>query len=160
PNKDRKPDPTKDKKPDPTKDKKPDPTRDKKPDPTKDKKPDDRSQPPRPYAGAFPRRALVVSVHNYLFANPLTVGDPTPAGRNIRTFIGRLSQTTGFRISPNQTAYLSDAARPPRFQNQSPVKGAIENTISEFLKTSRAQDRVVLMFIGHGIEIEDEAYLA
>src|SRR5207248_9142934 len=119
------------------------PTDDKKPD---DKKPGDKTTDPTKnpvVTGAFPRRALVVSVHNYLFANPLTVGDPTPQGRNIQNLIGRLSQTRGFRISPNQVAYLSDAARPPRFQNQSPVKGAIENTITEFLKSSRGQDRIM-----------------
>jgi hypothetical protein len=156
PNKDKKPDPNKDKKPDPNKDKKPDPNKDKpKPDPNKDKpKPEPRPQP----AGAFPRRALVISVHNYLYANPVNFGDPgTPGrpGRNFHSFLGRLSQQKGFRISPNQVAHLSDAAREPH----PPVKEVIENTLTAFLKESRGQDHLLVLFAGHGAEINGEAYL-
>ncbi len=126
-----------------------------------DKKPDDPpKKPPVPASVAFPRRALVISVHNYLFANPLTVGDSAPSGRNIQNFIGRLSQTRGFRISPNQVAFLSDAARPPRFQSFSPIKATVEGTVTEFLQTARAQDRIVLLFAGHAAEIDGEIYLA
>ena len=32
-------------------------------------------------------------------------------------------------------------------------------SLSEFLKTSRAQDRIVLLFVGHATEVEDEPYL-
>ncbi len=141
---------------------KPPPPKDKpsdgvKPPPPKDK--DDPTKKPPIANSAFPRRALVISVHNYLFANPLTVGDPTPSGRNVQNLIGRLSQTRGFRISPNQVGFLSDAARPPRFQSYSPIKATIENTITEFLDTSREQDRVMILFAGHAAEVEGKVYL-
>lgn len=124
-----------------------------------DKKPEDPTKKPPVVNGPLPRRALVVSVHNYLFANPLTIGDPTPSGRNIQNLVGRLSSTRGFRVSANQVGFLSDAARPPRFQSVSPVKGAIENTVTNFLDSSRAQDRILLLFACHGVEIDGEVYL-
>ncbi|HZY84970.1 MAG TPA: hypothetical protein VFE78_09075, partial [Gemmataceae bacterium] len=34
----------------------------------------DPSKPPTPRAGAFPRRALVISIHDYLYANPVRYG--------------------------------------------------------------------------------------
>ncbi len=123
-----------------------------------DKKPEDPTKKPIPASVAFPRRALVISVHNYLFANPLTVGDSQPSGRNIQNLVGRLSQTRGFRISPNQVAFLSDAARFPH-KVYSPIKGTIEGTITEYLQTARAQDRVVLLFAGHAAEMDGQVYL-
>ena len=161
PTKDRKPDPNKDRKPDPNKDRKPDPNKDRKPDPNKDRKPDpnkDKNSKPPPVRGAFPRRALVISVHNYLYANPVNFGDPgagNSLGHNFHTFLGRLSQFKGFRISPSQIVHLSDAARNPH----PPVKEVIEKTLTDFLAQSRGQDHLLVLFAGHGVEIEGEAYL-
>src|SRR5262249_54043042 len=58
-------------------------------------------------------------------------------------------------IPPGQVVHLSDAAREPN----SPVKAVIENTLADFLKSSRAHDRLLILFAGHGVEIEGEAYL-
>ncbi len=107
--------------------------------------------------GAFPRRALIVSVHNYLYANPTNFGQPGISSRNLDTFMGRLSHRAGFGIPPTQIAHLSDAARKRPI---APTKPVIEETIDQFLNTARAQDRIVLFFVGHGVEIDDEAYLA
>jgi hypothetical protein len=52
---------------------------------------------------------------------------------------------------------LSDAA--PSGTARPPLKPVIEKTINDFLATSRDQDRLLLMFIGHAVEIEDEPYL-
>ncbi len=105
--------------------------------------------------GAFPRRALLVSVHNYLYANPVNYGNLESGGRNFQTLVGRLSEVKGFRIAPTQIAYLSDAAREP----VPPVKAVIEETIASFLKGSRPQDRVLLLFAGHGVEVDGKPYL-
>jgi hypothetical protein len=58
---------------------------------------------------------------------------------------------------PNTQLFeVSDAA--PRDAHPA-VKEVIENTITDFLNTSRPQDRIVLLFAGHAVEIEKEAYL-
>ena len=61
------------------------------------------------------------------------------------------------RVPPDQIYVLSDAvygkeARPP-------VKPIIEQTVERFLATCRRQDRIVLVFVGHAVEIDDEPYL-
>ncbi|HEY1862017.1 MAG TPA: hypothetical protein VGG61_16775, partial [Gemmataceae bacterium] len=53
----------------------------------------------------FPRRALVISVNNYLYANPVNYGIP---GHSVHTLVDKLS--TGLRIPKDQIAELSDAA--------------------------------------------------
>jgi uncharacterized caspase-like protein len=124
-----------------------------------DKKPPDKKPPdkkPPAVAGAFPRRALIISVHNYLYANPISFGDFGAGRRNFHTFLGRLPQLKGFRISPQQIVHLSDAA--PKDPHP-PVKSVIENTLTRFLKEARAQDRILVLFAGHGVEIDGEAYL-
>jgi hypothetical protein len=124
-----------------------------------DRKPDDQATNPPPVLESSPRRALVISVHNYLFANPLTVGDSDASGRNIHNFVGRLNQGRGFHIASNQIAFLSDAAQTP-FKVHPPIKTTIEGTITEFLSTSRARNRIVLLFVGHAVEINGEVYIA
>jgi hypothetical protein len=105
--------------------------------------------------GAYPRRVLVISVHDYLYANPLPQGLTDPR-RN--SSLPRLLDTLTFKLNvpKDQIFHLSDAARPnPR----PPTKAAIEGVLKSFLETSRAQDRVLVIYIGHSFEIEGEAYL-
>jgi hypothetical protein len=104
----------------------------------------------------FPRRALVVSVHNYLYANPVQVGALGTSGFDVPHFVDELGHFNGLKIPRDQVAHLSDAARAgPR----PPMKGVIEKTVTDFLQTSRPQDRIMLFFIGRGVEIGGEAYL-
>ncbi len=100
----------------------------------------------------FPRRALIISVHNYLYANPISVGDnDTPNIERLRSSLNR-----GLRIPLNQIIHLSDAAKKdPR----PPLKSVIEQGLKNFLATTRKQDRIMVFFIGHTKEIDDEAYL-
>jgi outer membrane biosynthesis protein TonB len=156
PDPDKKPDP---KKPDPEP-KRPDP---KPPDPIKKPDPDPKLPPPKPDkkpdpppAGAtFPRRALVISVHNYLYANPVGAGIPAPGARDLRYFVTRLGSS--LKIPAAQVAHLSDEAG--KDKARAPVKEVIQRTLDDFLTTSRDQDRVVVVFIGHAVEIEGEGYL-
>lgn len=118
------------------------------PDPTKD---------PRAGANRFPRRALVISVHNYLYANPVHYGIPGPGGHDVVHFLEVLARENGFKIPLNQIAHLSDSAN--KGQARPPMKPMIEQAITSFLDSSRAQDRVMVFFIGHAVEIKGTAYL-
>jgi hypothetical protein len=117
------------------------------------------SKPPAPpVANApFPRRALAISINNYLFANPINYGMPIANSPNIQTVMDRFASPSGLRIPSSQVGILSDAAAdriavPP---NADTIRG----TISNFLDTSRAQDRVILLIVGHVMEIEDDLIL-
>jgi Caspase domain len=134
---------------------------------------------PNPTDVVFPRRALIVSVHNYLFANVVPSGppgpppnanignfyrvllskgeDPTPGGKSPSNQAPKQPLTQGLKIPANQLLHLSDAL--PKGKDRTPVKPVIEETITTFLNESRRQDRILLFFIGHGVEIDGEAYL-
>lgn len=103
----------------------------------------------------FPRRALIVSIHNYLYANQTQAGLMVQGMKNIPSITKYL--TNQMRIPQNQIAHLSDAAKENPVP---PVKAVIESTVSGFLKTSRKQDRIMLVFVGHAIENDGQVYLA
>jgi hypothetical protein len=99
----------------------------------------------------FPRRALFICVSNYLYANPVSYGSKT---RTVHHVLDRLG--SALHIPPTQRVELSDAAKVDAHPTTKPV---IERTLTDFLNTSRAQDRVVILFAGHAVEIGDDAYL-
>jgi hypothetical protein len=100
----------------------------------------------------FPRRALIISVNNYLYANPVNYGIP---GHSVHTLSEKLAN--GLHIPKEQIGELSDAA--PQGAAKPPMKSLIEKSIAEFLAGSRKQDRLLLLFIGHAAEIGDDVYL-
>jgi hypothetical protein len=127
--------------------------------------------------GAFPRRALVICVNNYLYANPVAYGIQ---GHNVHVLMDRLRNV--LHIDPSQVVELSDAAQSSQSAKAAaqpgekaakgkapstaadsparpPVKAVIEKTITEFLGGCRAQDHILLFFLGHIVESEGEAYL-
>ena len=107
------------------------------------------------FHGNFPRRALIISIHNYLYANPTQYGMMVSGARNIPGLVNILRNQ--FHIPSGQIVHLSDNAKENPI---SPVKSAIESTVTGFLKSSRKQDRVLLAFIGHAVESEGEVFLA
>jgi hypothetical protein len=123
---------------------------------------------PIPAAGDFPRRLLAVSVNGYLYANPINYGSqegPAPKagkgtssypGHNLHSLVERLARA--LHVPPSQVLELSDAAPGPLARP--PLKPVIEQTVHRFLETSRPQDRVLLLFVGHAVEIEKVPYLA
>jgi hypothetical protein len=117
----------------------------------------DPSKRPAPKASAFPRRALVISIHDYLYANPVRYGMPVGAMHNLKGFIQALGNPdVGLKIPRDQVFHLSDhAPTGARY----PTKPVVEHALTSFLETSRPQDRVVVFFVGHAVEIGDEAYL-
>jgi hypothetical protein len=119
-----------------------------------------------PGAGSrFPRRALLIGVSNYLYFNPVQYGTYGPSGHNLHTLANQLNK--GLRIPLDQVTELSDATpeaggkpgRGPRPAARPPLKPVIEQTVGEFLDTSRTQDRLLLLFAGHAIEADGAAYL-
>jgi serine/threonine protein kinase len=121
----------------------------------KDDKAKDRGKPTAEKTDAFPRRALAISVNNYLFANPINYGIPLANAHNVRTLLDRF--TIGLKIRRDQIFELSDAAMD---KAHAPMKDVMEWTIADFLSQSRPQDRIVLLLICHSVEIGDEVYLA
>ena len=144
--------------------------------------------------GAFPRRMLAISIHSYLYANPLHNGDTGFAvDENRRTgtdaAVRRLAER--WRVPKDQLYHLTDApvlgekkAEPARAQPDDtkkgrvkgaeitappepakriakslPLRSVIEGTITQFLDTSRAQDRIVFLFCGHAMEKKGKTYL-
>ncbi len=105
----------------------------------------------------FPRRALLINVNNYWVLNPVHYGSsqsPGYPGSSTSVLANRLSNAPMY-FPATQVVELSDSASTPLI----PSKSVIEDTISEFCNTCRAQDRIIVLFAGHAIEIEKEAYL-
>jgi hypothetical protein len=120
---------------------------------TKDKPPKDGvSKPPKKAIEEFPRRALIVSVNNYLYVNPVNYGG---ANANPGDLLKALNRQLHFPAS--QLVELSDAA--PGGKAHAPLKPVIEQTVRDFLSGSRAMDRVVVLFAGHAVDIDKAAYL-
>jgi len=148
------PDPSKDKPP--QKDGNPPPPKDGAKPPQKDgtKPPDkDPVKPPKkPAVEYFPRRALAISVNNYLFANPLAYGGgEASTGAVLDAFSRHL------HFPNTQLVELSDGTIPAKAH--APLKPVIERTISDFLSASRPMDRVIVLFTGHAVEVKKAVYL-
>jgi hypothetical protein len=132
-----------------------------------------------PAAAGYPRRALALCIHNYLYANPVGYGT---AERNVHTLMERLARV--LHISPTQVAELSDAVPPQRTGSartpgqprssrrpagnepllpmpmpRPPLKGLIEESVTRFLSSCRPQDCALLLFIGHAIVLDGTPYL-
>ena len=122
----------------------------------------DPNRPPAPGKG-HPRRALCISVNDYLYSNPLHYGRPPSqrfAGSRTKDILDwGLSRFLNFH--KNQCFELTDYPHPGKEDAPAPMKVVIEETIMDFLQTSRNQDRILLMFSGHVVESEErkEAYL-
>jgi hypothetical protein len=114
--------------------------------------------PPKPdpvKPGAFPRRALVISVNNYLFFSPTNYGQQLAnSTHNVRWMMSRFSE--GLHIPMNQMVELSDSSVKGAKPTLKPV---IEATLKDFLNTSRPQDCLLVVFIGHYVEMGDDVYL-
>lgn len=106
----------------------------------------------------FPRRMLSISLQSYLYANPLhdgtMLGGRQPGSSSIRRLADR------WKVPADQFYLLADADLfAERPSASPPVKSIIEQTVRRFLESSRAQDRVVLLFSGHAVDVEGKAFL-
>lgn len=108
-------------------------------------------------SGAFPRRALIINVSNYLLLNPLHYGSPEERafpGSSGAVLARRLSLPP-FNVPANQIFELSDGAA----KATAVVKPVIETMIMDFCDTSREQDRIMVLFTGHAVNHEKKCYL-
>ena len=157
--------------------------------------------PPAPGAsGTFPRRMLAISIHSYLYANPLHNGESNRAsdeGKPTGTHANVNKLAERWRVPKEQLYHLTDVPppdekrkkvepKPDRKKKRAtkeapdeiaskkaefvepaprpkglvpPLRNVIEGTITQFLETCRAQDRVVLVFCGHAVEKMGAAYI-
>lgn len=103
-------------------------------------------------AERFPRRMLVISINNYLFANPILFGS---AKRSPAALLERLGET--WKIPRDQLFFVTDVKN--NRSTSVPIKSVIETVVKSYLETSRPQDRVTLVFAGHCTVIEGKTYL-
>lgn len=114
----------------------------------------------------FPRRALLISVNHYLMFNTVLYGSGQDQfkggypGSSTGVLRDRLTRPPMY-FPATEVFELSDgipdnskAAKPHSTQ-----KSVIEMTIKDFVDTSREQDRILLLFAGHGVQIDKDSYL-
>jgi hypothetical protein len=101
----------------------------------------------------FPRRLLAIGVSEYLYLNRVGYG---PRGRDTHVLLGRLARA--LQIPDKQVFELSDAAPNPPGPRP-PLRETVAKAIHDFAATSRAQDRIILLFSGHAVDVDGEAYL-
>jgi hypothetical protein len=105
---------------------------------------------PAKTSAPFPRRLLAIGISNYLFVEPIRLGK---SARGVKVVIDRLANQ--LRVPDDQVYLVSDAvaASPP------PTKAIVEQAVGRFVGTSRPQDRVILLFSGHAVELDGQSYL-
>jgi hypothetical protein len=113
------------------------------------------TKPPKKAIEEFPRRALLVSVNNYLYANPLQYGRRDGNSGNPGQLASNLERFLHFPKS--QITELSDGAT--GLTARAPLKPVVEQAIADFLAGSRPMDRVLLLFAGHVVEIDKAIYI-
>jgi hypothetical protein len=116
----------------------------------------------------FPRRALLISVNNYLMFNTVHYGSPQDQQRRPEPYPGSSTVILRDRLTRppmnfpvSQVFELSDGI-PSEYKSSkahSTQKSVLETTITDFLTTSREQDRIMIFFAGHGAHVEDKSYL-
>jgi hypothetical protein len=111
----------------------------------------------------FPRRALLISVNNYLFYNTVHYGSKVDElvqgypGSSTAVLRDRFTRPP-MNFPANQVVELSDGILPAG-KAHSTQKSVLETTIKEFVDSSRPQDRIIVFFAGHAASLEDKSYL-
>ncbi len=104
-------------------------------------------------AVSFPRRALLIAINEYLYANPVQLGFAN-SWKGLDK-LGRALQV-GLRFPANQVAHLSDAVP----GGPIPLKRNVEKTLEGFCGSCRKQDQSLIWFTGHAAMVGDKAFLA
>src|SRR5262249_11891747 len=109
-------------------------------------------------------------VNDYLLANPLNYGSPLKVapdkkkveypGSNARAVLNALERMY-MKFPTPQLFEVSDAPKSDKGGAPVvPVKPVIEHALTDFLKTSRAQDHLIVFFSGHiAKDDKDDVYL-
>lgn len=125
--------------------------------PPTDQKPAVTTHPPPTPSAGFPRRMLVLNATRYLYCNRLAAGTDR-SGDAVTATAKRLAFE--WRVpadqASNQLYVLNDtAAKDPRPM----LKPLILEALAKFCDTSRSQDRVVVYYGGHAVEVAGKPYL-
>lgn len=131
-------------------------------------------------SGVFPRRMLAISIHNYLYANPLHNGESNFANDDSKrtgtdAAIRKLAErwripneqifhltdapTRAERMASKQPKKAGDAVEVARPAKNIPLKMVMEGAIASFAESCREQDRVVIVFCGHAFEKGGKTFL-
>lgn len=105
----------------------------------------------------FPRAALLINVNNYWVLNQVHYGSSQSAGypgSSTSVLANRFANAPMY-FPATRVVELSDSAPTPMI----PQKSVIEDAIGDFCEAARAQDRILILFAGHAVEIDKEAYL-
>jgi Caspase domain len=143
-------------------------------------------EPAQPVSGTFPRRMLAISIHSYLYCNPLHNGDNSGYALEASGRTGTESAVyvlaERWKVPKDQLYHLTDAplleerkaakqATPKKGEPSAPaapakkaakaypLRSVIEGTVTQFADSSREQDRIVILFCGHAIEKKGKTYL-
>ncbi len=115
----------------------------------------------------FPRRALLISVNNYLMFNTVHYGSPEGAfppkdkmifpGSSTGALRERLARPPMY-FPATQIFELSDgiAANNKVVAPHSTQKSVLEITIKDFVDTAREQDRILVVYAGHATYLEEK----
>ncbi len=103
-----------------------------------------------PATRPYPRRLLGIAICDRPAMPAVSYGNGPLAFHKIVRHLGNI-----LHVPSRQIGTVSDAAPQPTVMDRATVQEAIEN----YLDSSRAQDRVVLMIVGPAVEIGDAAYL-
>lgn len=149
----------------PKKNPNPPPTKDR-PNPKDMVNKDGKKKPPIFSNDPFPRRALLISVNNYLMFSTVHYGTGPDNVKN-----GYPGSSTGvlrtrlagppMYFPATQIFELSDGIADNNnvVKPHSTQKSVLEMTIKDFVDSARAQDRILILFAGHGTHLEKESYL-
>jgi len=108
---------------------------------------------PPTQAVVFPRRALLIAINEYLYANPVQQGYSNPWKGLDK--LGKALQV-GLRFPSNQVVSWSDAVAGAPV----PLKRNVEKTLEGFCASCRKQDQALVWFAGHACMVGDKAFLA
>jgi hypothetical protein len=116
----------------------------------------------------FPRRALLISVNNYLMFNTVQYGGDQDMTANKDRYPGSSTAVMRDRLTrppmnfpATQVTELSDGIPPENKPGKahSTQKSVLASAITDFVESAREQDRILVLFAGHGAFVEDKSYL-
>jgi hypothetical protein len=122
--------------------------------------------PPKFTNDPFPRRALLISVNNYLMFNTVHYGSAQDQfkggypGSSTAVLRDRLGRPPMY-FPATQIFELSDGIPDNNkvVKPHSTQKSVLEMTIKDFVDSAREQDRILVLFAGHATHLEKDSYL-
>lgn len=107
----------------------------------------------------YPARALLIGIKNYVYLNPLNPGYPPERGTGDDPLGLQALQrvlTEDLSLRRDQVIQLSDVAD---VGPTPPLKDTILATLSDFCRSHRPDDRLIILFTGHAALVQEKPYL-